>query len=225
MGTRFRILVGVLAVVSIAVATVIWQAWANDQNRNDMRSAKPASTNTSSQARPAARTPATPPLDLSEIDWRNATIPADLCDSSGWTAMHDGEANIPDPSGGNFIYGLTEDKPVYGDLTADGNNEVGLKVFCVPEGAGGAAVFSQGFLILDGSTGKIQLTGTVTAAYQSGSSSAAPIVNTITISPRKIIANELFYVDLDPTCCPSGSATTTWTYTDGTLRPDQTSVN
>lgn len=225
MGTRFRILVGVLAVVSIAAAIVVWQAFAKDQNPTDKGSAEPPPTSSSSQPPPPRSTPATPPLNLSAIDWRNATIPADLCDSSGWAAMHDGEANIPDPAGGYFIYGLTEDSPVYGDLTADGNDEVGLKVFCVPEGAGGAAVFSQGFLILEGSTGRIQLIGTVTAAYENEPTSAAPAVNTITISPGQVTSDELFYVDVDPTCCPSGSATTTWTYTDGTLRPDKTTVN
>ncbi|UOZ07910.1 hypothetical protein [Amycolatopsis sp. WQ 127309] len=151
------------------------------------------------------------------VDWINAVAPADLCFSSTPVKLQNGMASIQSSQWGPLTYGLTDAAPTYGDLTGDGKDEIGLKVYRVPEGAGGSGIIAQGFVILDGASGTAKLIGNVIAVHSSTPGLNSPGVNRIDIIPGGITSYEKFYTVDDPSCCPSRDAVTNWTYRDGKL--------
>ncbi|WP_435157620.1 hypothetical protein [Amycolatopsis sacchari] len=159
--------------------------------------------------------PGPAPLDLATVDWAEAVVPGDLCLTPQPVQLHDGTATVVDEQWGNLIYSLGDRRPTYGDLTGDGQEEAGIDVYCVPEGAGGSAVISRGFLIFDGSSGAYRSIGAITAVHPRAPGLAQPFVESIEIEPGRITAHEKFFAESDPSCCPGNDAVTTWTF-DGT---------
>jgi hypothetical protein len=52
-----------------------------------------------------------------------------------------------------------------------------------------------------------------------------PLIDSVMVQTGKIVVNERWYKSQNPDCCPSGKATTTWTYRDGRLTPGKPVVS
>ncbi len=156
-----------------------------------------------------------PASDLHKANLRDITVPAALCHTTKDFRLHNATATSLDSASGLLDAGTTGNV-IFGDLDGDHRDEAAVDVFCNYQGGNG--IPGQGYVILTGTSGTPTPLGIVTAQYQPPRTYLTA-VETITIAPNKIVAREDYYRDGDSHCCPSGHATTTWTYTNGKLAP------
>jgi hypothetical protein len=171
-----------------------------------------------------------PQLDLHKVDWQNATIPGGWFLGPNQVKLTNGEATgVPThiqfmgADEAENVYG--GDRVVYGDLDGDGLAEAGVEVW-IDGGGTAASQRAQGWIIFRAGPNGPVATKVIVPRMQPGNTwspnprNAGHIsyVSAIRILPGEVLAGELYYRPTDATCCPSGKATTTWTYTNGTLQ-------
>lgn len=111
---------------------------------------------------------------------------------------------------------------VYGDLDGDGRDEAALVVDCDSGSATADGVYAYAQVIFRIAGTKATAFGVVTPRVQP--KAELPTLLTVTIRRGSIVAHEAFYGPHDGTCCPSGRATTIWTYTSHALKPGTPSI-
>lgn len=165
------------------------------------------------------------PVDLRALDWASFAIPGSLCRSAKPIRLHDGTAiNVPSDFDGpeeNMAQDVraSTDKIVYGDVTGDGHDEAALPVLCANHDSTAAGQTAMGIMIFDGSSGQAALLATLTS--QQPRVGEPPNFLAVTeMGAGKVAAVDTYYRQDDPNCCPSGNATETWSYRNGTLTPD-----
>lgn len=180
-----------------------------------------AVSDTKSDATSDAR-PDVAPLDLDVLDWRNATIPGELCRHQGSIRLRDGSAtNVsssfdgPEPNFPQDVSAFT-DEVVYGDLTGDGRLEAALPVICANHNSTAAGQRALGVMVFDGSDGRLQLIGTL-VSQQPRLGEPPNFVHVEKITRGTITATETFYGSADANCCPTGEADSVWKYIAGKL--------
>src|SRR5882757_9791763 len=101
----------------------------------------------------------------------------------------------------------------YGDLEGGNTSDATVGLYCSNNGgmAGGALLYS--IAVFSGRDGKPQLLGLLTP--QVPTVDGATLIDRVRISRGQITWVEAFYGPQDGTCCPSGRATTVWTYAHG----------
>ena len=181
-------------------------------------------------AGPPASAGAAAQLDLHSVNWSSVTLPA-VCGGSlpiklhrpSWTASRNyGTADvtpIPKRWSHDSFYGrksveVDTGPPVYGSL-ANGAEDAGLRFDCNNGGGTADGALLYGWVIFSGSGGKLSVVGVVTPRVQPAG--VLPTLLEIEIEPGRVVAHEFYYGPDDPTCCPSGRATTPWTYSAGRL--------
>lgn len=164
-------------------------------------------------------------LNLHRVNWRDAVLPGAACDAARPIHLRDRAALItPAPSrwSGDIFHpsaGVTvgASLPYYGDLFGGGSDVVAIGVDC-NNGSGtadGALLYS--FVIFRAQRDRVSVLGVIKPLVQPPQ--ALPTLIGISIHRGEITATEGFYGPEDPTCCSTGRARTTWTYSHGTLRP------
>jgi hypothetical protein len=105
---------------------------------------------------------------------------------------------------------------VYGDVDGDGHDEALVPLWCNNNGgtADGALLYS--LAVFTGRAGSVQPIGLITPRQQPPDE-LPTLLLVSRVSPGQIVIDETWYGPKDGTCCPSGTATTTWTYTSGQL--------
>lgn len=159
-------------------------------------------------------------------------MPGRACFRTGSIRLHRGTAVWPDhrgawvPKGKKRVIRLslaTFNKRLftYGDLEGAGISDATVGLYCSNNGgtAGGALLYSVA--IFSGRDGKAHLLGLLTPQVQR-LRWAATLIDRPKISVGKITWTEAFYGRNDGTCCPSGRASTVWTYTNGKFTPNTT---
>jgi hypothetical protein len=124
---------------------------------------------------------------------------------------------VPGPVSVFELGGTSSPTPViaYGDLDGTGHDTAGIGIGC---GIGGSARLGPGYLIYNGNGGHLNLLGTVSRQYPNAD------VASVEIQPGRIVSHEEYPVGDDPHCCPSGRATTVWSYKGGKLVPGSPQV-
>jgi hypothetical protein len=200
-----------------------------------------APTSTSSSV-VAATTGQPAVLDVHTVDWNNLVVPGEACLTTGQIQLHEtvtadgrhfGTALVPDEQHGTPDPAGTGTGPkydrldtaivTYGDVDGDGGDEALLALGCSNNGgtADGALLYS--LALYSGSTGSLRYVGLITPQQQP--SDARPtLLHDPEISSGRIVVQENWYGPTDSTCCPSGTATTTWTYSTEQLRVQTTHV-
>ena len=170
-------------------------------------------------AAPSARSttarPATTPSDLRAADLTDVPVPASACAADEDFAPDGGFRRE-----GTEATSTTSGKPVYGDLDGDGNDEAALDFLCRPDG--GRLVIDQGYVIVSGTSGTPAVVGVVSSRYRPDEQPG--VVDSVTLGANEITATEQWFQAQDPVCCPSGRATTVWTYDGGQLTPEEPQV-
>jgi hypothetical protein len=184
------------------------------------------------RSRPAqALDPRLRTTDLHSVDWSNVTLPGATCGADEPIRLRHGEAavySVGHPWWPAVVVdtGRAVDEHVYyGDLTGDGHDEAALDVVCSNGGgtADGQLAFSSVIFTAVGHS--LRVIGIVTPRQPLNPNMPhVPIVGKVKLERGRLISSEYWYGRRDGTCCASGRATTTWSYTDGKLRPARTIV-
>jgi hypothetical protein len=138
----------------------------------------------------------TPPTDFRSTSWNSAVLPGSVCKAPGEIRLHSGQASVLSSrlvSGTGHVYASLA-TVAYGTLSRNMPEVAAVNVWCT-NGAGTA--------------------GDVLATH-------VPYFFTspggIEFSPGRIVVRELWYgPGGDATCCPSGRATSTWSYLNGKI--------
>jgi hypothetical protein len=139
-----------------------------------------------------------------------------FCSISGMVQFENKEATAPSVRWGR-VHLRQYGKIYYGDLLGTGRPVAAIPLQCDNGGETADGELAAADAIIDGSTGKIALIGTITP--QQPSAVVTTNFGKVEITRGRIAAREIWYRPADPTCCASGSAITDWTYTGGGLIP------
>lgn len=186
----------------------------------------PRTARTVTREAPASR----PRFDMHKVDWANVTLPGAVCGFRRPIHLHRHNAFVkaiprrfPDlranqresglPSGVAVYSGWT--RVAYGDLDGRKGDEAGLVASCNNGGGTAGGALAYAWVIFKAREDRLSPLGIVTARVQPGRE--LPTLLLIKIRRPKLEVREAWYGHRDGTCCPSGRAATTWTYSHGRL--------
>jgi len=176
---------------------------------------------------------------LQSVDWANVTVPAEVCPGLSQpvklTATTEtgnggtlGSATLPAPVGHQFGTPddlIEEDQVLYGSLEP-GENVAALHVWCSNTGGTSDGQIENSLVVYTLLSGQLTVLSTLTPQQQSEDGTHAPYFDGsaggITIENGSITTKELFSGPQDAVCCPSGRATTVWTFNGHAFSPSTT---
>jgi hypothetical protein len=175
---------------------------------------------------------------LRKVDWANVTLPGAVCAVNHPIHLHHRTAflrEVPRRWAEPLSYqreqrlrrGVRVDAGwehiSYGRLGAGGPDAAGLVVNCSNGGGTADGVLAYAWVVFKGREGKLDVAGIITPQGPQPPHQLPTVVK-IAFKHGGIMAREYWYGDRDGTCCPSGRATTMWTYVAGRLRPSRALV-
>jgi len=177
----------------------------------------------------APTTTVPPSVDLRSVDWSDLTVPGSVCHLPAPVALRDGQATVAAPAS---LHAGTPDvvigaalPPTFGDLLGTGiDNSAALLVSCANTGGTADGQLAFTWLVYEATPSGPRMIGALTPQEPSDILAGHvayfdSLSGGVTIAPGAISVDELWYGPSDPTCCPSGRATTTWRYVGGTFHP------
>lgn len=176
----------------------------------------PPTTEPATTAPPVDLGPA--PADLHQLDWASVHVPGDFCSIPQVIAFQGGEATAASREFGRVHLGSVSDV-VYGDIDGDGRPEAALKVEC--DNGGGTADGQLGFgaVILTSRHDRLIALGSITPQEQAPDAIHVTLLTDVQILHGSVVVHESWYRATDATCCPTGTAVTTWTLDGDRLSP------
>ncbi len=157
------------------------------------------------------------PTDLHHMDWNSVRIPGAFCDIPGLVAFNGHTATAVSRSFGRVQ--VSQSDVVYGDVDGDGRPEAALIVECDNGGDTAAGQLAFAAIAFTSHQGRLVVLGTVAPQERPSDGVHATLLADVRLLPGKVVADEHWYRSNDSTCCPSGSAVTTWTLHAGQLVP------
>jgi hypothetical protein len=157
------------------------------------------------------------------VNWGDVTIPGQLCRVNGPIHLHNGQAKVSHSG-----FGMALDVSLFtitrGDLESHGLQVAALQIWCNNTGGTADGELAEGIMVFASSKSP-HLLGTLTPQHHTSAMVHIPfiIVNRIDTTGH-IAVTEHFYNNIDPTCCPSGTATTLWKWTGRTFIPGRTKI-
>jgi hypothetical protein len=168
------------------------------------------------QAATPPATPSGPPLDLHSVNWPDVPIPGQFCGVPGTARLKGGTAAASSSRWGQVQ--LNEYPPViYGNLGGSTGEIAAINVWCTV-GFTADAQRADSYIVFTGTGRKLTAIGAIVPQEQPAGVHVS-LISQIAISPGTVTEHESWYQQNDPTCCPSGRATTAWKYANGQLTP------
>ncbi len=163
------------------------------------------------------------PARTSGVNWSDVTIPGQLCKVSGPIKLHNGQAFVRH-SGFGMALDVFMTNVTRGSL-GHGLQVAALQVWCDNTGGTADGQLAEGILVFDSPGGHPHLLGTLTPQLKGNPMLHIPfvVVNHIE-STGHVAITEFFYDSANPTCCPSGRATTVWKWTGRSFIPGRTHI-
>jgi hypothetical protein len=163
------------------------------------------------------------PARTSSVNWSDVTIPGQLCKVSGPIKLHNGKAFVRH-SGFGMALDVFMTNVTRGSL-GHGLQVAALQVWCDNTGGTADGQLAEGILVFDSPGGHPHLLGTLTPQLKGNPMLHIPfvVVNHIE-STGHVAITEFFYNSANPTCCPSGRATTLWRWTGRSFIPGRTHI-
>ena len=152
--------------------------------------------------------------DLRSFDWRNTELPGQFCEVPGLLSFKDAQAlGTSNRWGAVHFYAANI---LYGDLGSDEPSVAAVSVGC--DNGGGTADGELAFaaILLTSAAKQIEVLGTITP-QMNPIGEHATLLSKIQIADGKVVVDEDWYTPSDETCCPTGRATTVWTWANGEL--------
>ncbi|MEO8108315.1 MAG: hypothetical protein ABI720_13485 [Actinomycetes bacterium] len=158
------------------------------------------------------------------MNWRNVTVSGDACFSSSPITLHKGYALIPNRNGypkppggdGQRYYQLHIVRLSYGDLK--GEPAAAVTFYCSNNGGTGAGRLLMSAAVYSKARGELHELGLLKPQLQNERLHANLVIDG-RMARRQVRVVEGVFVTSVSDCCPSGSATTVWTYTEGRFEP------
>jgi hypothetical protein len=157
------------------------------------------------------------------VNWGDVTIPGRLCKVSGQIRLHNGSASVRH-SGFGIPLDVYTTTVARGDL-APSLPVTTLQIFCANTGGTADGQLTEGIFVFDSPGGHAHLLGTLTPQLKGNPMLHIPYIAVSHIeSSGHVAVTEYFYNPVDPTCCPSGRATTLWKWTGSKFVPGRTKI-
>jgi hypothetical protein len=154
-------------------------------------------------------------------------MPGAACLTTGSLLLRGGSVLIPDEvrghptkpggSGPRFDELSQFNDVTYGDLDGDGRDEAVVPLWCNNNGGTASGALLYSLAMFSARAGAVHFIGLITPKHQPVDE-LPTLLSDPRVSAGQVVVNEALYGPHDGTCCPSGRATTTWTYSDGQLR-------
>jgi hypothetical protein len=173
----------------------------------------------------AAHAASSGPLNLHTVRWADVTVPGKVCGAAGPIRLRDNRAVVSSkrwPPTPHVSVDAGWEPVVYGNL-GDGVDAAGLAVDCSNGGGTADSVLAYAQVMFTAAGGSLKAIGVVTPQLPSRPGLNPPGLE-VKIKLGEVIATEYSYGPKDATCCPSGRATTIWSYADGKLTPGKATV-
>jgi LppP/LprE lipoprotein len=168
--------------------------------------------------RPAETSFGSAPDDLRTVDWRVARLPGDFCAVDGIVTFQDGRTRATSTTWGEIDVDVLPDQNAYGDVDGDGHDDAAVAVDCDAGGDTGSSVIGYGFVVVAGHDGALDSLGAIVPQLQPEDAYASTRLSVTEMGDMRVVVEEQWYRHEDATCCPTGRATTEWTYRDGRLQ-------
>jgi hypothetical protein len=163
------------------------------------------------------------PARTSGVNWSDVTIPGQLCKVNGPIKLHNGKAFVRH-SGFGVALDVLMTTVTRGSL-GHGLQVAALQVWCDNTGGTADGQLAEGILVFDSPGGHPHLLGTLTPQLKGNPMLHIPFIAVNHIeSTGHVAITEFFYDSANPTCCPSGRATTVWKWTGRTFVPGRTHI-
>jgi len=158
------------------------------------------------------------PADIRTVNWDEATLPGNFCDVDELVQFHAGEALAQSSSYGETHLTVEEmTDTVYGDLDGDGKEEAVVPIGCDNNGGTASGQLAFGAVAVQADEGELRSLGSITTKVNPDDALHVTLISGLRIRPGAVEVDESWYRPSDSTATPSGTATTTWTLTSGTL--------
>jgi hypothetical protein len=163
---------------------------------------------------------ATAPDDLHDLDWTRVPLPGDFCGVPGLVRFKGDYAMATSKKWGpvHLTRNLGSRPVIYGDVTGDHRSEAAVGVECDNGGGTASGQLAFAFVVFQGIQGRLTVIGTITP-QKNPPNQHPTLLWELRLTRGRVIANEMWYRPGDGTCCPTGTAVTTWTLRDGHLIP------
>jgi hypothetical protein len=170
--------------------------------------------------------------DIQCTDWKSVEIPASVCGVDGTVHLSEGRASVKSPRWPEYelvdVRVFVEDEfgslVSYGDIDGDDNPEAAVSTWCNNRSGTAGGQLAQERVIFTRSGDDVRALGSVTPQQPIPDDVRSSYIGGVLLAPGRIVAVEAFYGNNDATCCPSGTAMTTWSFRDGRLLPGQAEV-
>jgi hypothetical protein len=200
-------------------------------------SPQPTSSRTGAAAAPSTGPTASIPIasgltatapPLRAVDWGNAVIPASVCGAAQPIHLSNGQAVVDSTRWPDFPRVHVTLGPVqYGNLGGDAHQEAAVDIWCDNGGGTADGQLADTWVIFADDASSPRVIGALIP--QQPPNPNTPHVpyfdGDLQMLPGRIITHELWYSPADGTCCPSGRATTVWTYSDDSLHATATTID
>jgi hypothetical protein len=163
---------------------------------------------------------------LRRADWAGVTVPASVCGSHGAVRLHGWSATVSSSRWRSAprVAVAAGHQIVYGEL-APGLAAAAMQVSCSNLGGTAAGQLAFAVVVYEAGVTGPRPVGVLTPRAPSASGVHVPLLAAVAIAPGKLTVEQFTYGPGDPDCCPSGRATTVWSYRDGAFRPLSTVVD
>lgn len=148
--------------------------------------------------------------DLHQVDWDGAPLPPGFCGIPTPTRLSGGMARTTSGTWGPVTVAALE--VAHGDLLGDDADEAALALYCDNGGGTGAGTLEYGMVVYGSRAGELVSLGILTPQVQDAGQRPTSL-SVAEWRQHALVVTEYYYRDPDPTCCPSGIAETTWTWT------------
>lgn len=173
------------------------------------------------------------PLPLQAVGWPNETLPGAVCRASRPIRLHSHVAHIAHTGFGDVNSSGSDPDLVqvaaaydvtYGRLGGVGP-AAAVDVGCANNGGTADGQLRFADVIFRGSAASVRPVGLITPRQPDRSkASHVPLLGKVKWVNGRVVVTESWYGPNDPTCCPSGRATSTWAYRAGTLTAVRTVI-
>jgi hypothetical protein len=151
--------------------------------------------------------------------WDGICVPGDFCAVPGTIRIPKDGTVVESTKYREAHISASDDDRIRGDVDGDGRDEAAIYLYCHTGSGVAAGRIAVAYAIVSQRNDQLTVPGVVTAQKQDPDLMPTSF-KSLTLERGKITAVEQWYRSPDPTCCPSGTATTVWTVgPDGKLTP------
>jgi hypothetical protein len=164
-------------------------------------------------------------IDLRHVNWLEVSLPGSICGADRPIHLKDGAAIVRSGRWRQWprvhVTDTWVEKPVvYGMLS--GHPSAAVSVNCNNGGGTVDGVLAYAQAIFTAAPTGPRLVGVVLARVRRPHQLATVVQ--VAFRGSDVVSREYYYGSADGSCCPSGRATTIWTYSHGTLSPAHTVI-